>query len=206
MDRNFFHPARFLGIALACLFFGTRLSAQTWEDLNQQLGAFSSDHSAQFQRKNLNVNTLRLGGLRPDDAAQWNQFELVEKTKKPNKLGNAVKFSVTLTALHYENTDDRDWAVKNWLKQFMGTAAVRPGRNTKSVPDAPPGVIIIGERSIVLLTLPCAQYDAQTYREWRTKMAQYFATETSIILELDGCEGPLNWTKNAPDPTDRRWK
>jgi hypothetical protein len=88
----------------------------------------------------------------------------------------------------------------------MGETAVRPGRNTKSVPGAPPGIVVISEQSIVLLTFPCAQYDAQSFREWRSKMAQYFATETSVILELDGCEGPLNWTKNAPDPKDRRWK
>jgi hypothetical protein len=108
--------------------------------------------------------------------------------------------------VHYASVEDRDWAVKNWLKAFLGPTAVRPGRDTKSVPEAPPGIVVINDQSIVLLTLPCAQYDAQAFREWRTKMAQYFSTETSVIIDLDGCEGPLIWTKNAPDPKDRRWK
>ena len=183
-----------------------QLSGQNWEELNQNCSAFAADLGSNFQRKELNVSTLRLGGLNLDDAAQWSQVELVEKAKRANNLGNKVKFSVTLTAVHYASVEDRDWAVKNWLKAFLGPTAVRPGRDTKSVPEAPPGIVVINDQSILLLTLPCAQYDAQSFRDWRTKMAQYFSTETSVIIDLDGCEGPLIWTKNAPDPKDRRWK
>jgi hypothetical protein len=183
-----------------------QISGQTWEELAQNSSAFQNDLGANFTGKNLNINTLRLGGLVREEAANSAQIELIEKSKRTNNLNNKVKFSVTLTVLYYNSLDDRDWAVKNWLKAFMGETAVRPGRNTKSVPGAPPGIVVINEQSIVLLTFPCAQYDAQAFREWRSKMVQYFATEPSVVLELDGCEGPLNWTKNAPDPTDRRWK
>lgn len=184
----------------------TQISGQTWEELAQNCTAFKNDLGSEYVGKDLNISTLRLGGLTREEAANSLQVELIEKTKRVNNLNNKVKFSVTLTALYYNSIEDRDWAVKNWLKAFLGETAVRPGRDTKSVPGAPPGIIVINDQSIVLLTFPCAQYDAQAFREWRTRVTQYFSNETSVILDLDGCEGPLIWTKNAPDPKDRRWK
>jgi len=37
-------------------------------------------------------------------------------------------------------------------------------------------------------------------------MLTYFGSPSSVIIEIGGCGGPLNWTKNAPDPRDRTWK
>ena len=71
-----------------------QLSGQTWEELNQNCSAFAADLGSNFQRKELNLSTLRLGSLNLDDAAKWTQVELVEKAKRANNLGNKVKFSV----------------------------------------------------------------------------------------------------------------
>jgi hypothetical protein len=39
----------------------------------------------------------------------------------------------------------------------------------------------------------------------RKEMLTYFGSPESMIIEV-GCDGPLEWTKNPPDPKDPKWR
>jgi hypothetical protein len=106
----------------------------------------------------------------------------------------------------FESIDDLNWAMKRWLPDFIDHNAVRPGRDTKSVPNADPSVVVIEGSSIAVLTLSCTQFDLDRFRIWRNQLLTYFGGASSVVVEIQGCEGPLMWTKNAPDPKDRTWK
>ena len=80
-----------------------------------------------------------------------------------------------------------------------------PGRDYRSVDHVNPAVIIIEKNYISILTMSCYATDVQELRQWRSDMLGVFGGPNSMVIEI-GCDGPIEWTKNAPDPKDMKWR
>jgi len=189
---------------LFCLIFKTA-SAQS-ADLLQRIKGFQAEQSSEYNVKLLNLSGENLGALEQEEADYRLHFKLESKAKSEDKLGRSTKLAVHVQVFEFESIDDLNWAMKRWLPDFIDHNAVRPGRDTKSVPNADPSVVVIEGSSIVVLTLSCTQFDLDRFRIWRNQLLTYFGGASSVVVEIQGCEGPLMWTKNAPDPKDRTWK
>jgi hypothetical protein len=195
---------RTLFFVLFCLIFKSS-SAQS-SDLQQRIKGFQAEQAGDYAIKLLNLSGENLGALEEEEAAYRLHFKLEAKAKSEDKLGRSTKLAVHVQVFEFESTEDLNWAVKRWLPDFIDHNAVRPGRDTKSVPNADPSVVVIEGSSIAVLTLSCTQFDLDRFRIWRTQLLTYFGGASSVVIEIQGCEGPLMWTKNAPDPKDRTWK
>lgn len=182
------------------------LYAQSAEDIRQRTSALVPALGETHDIKMLNIAGPSLHSLPIDKAIYTTQMEFVEKTKRKNNLENKVKFSVVLTLFVFETTEDRDWALKSFFRSFFDAGSLRPGRDVKTLTGLSPGIVCINSHSISILTIPCAQYDALAFRDWRKMLLTYFGEEASTVVDIDGCDGPIVWTKNPPHPSDRRWK
>jgi hypothetical protein len=156
--------------------------------------------------KTLNLNGENLGALEVEETATRTHFKMEAREKSEDNLGRSVKRSVHVQVFSFESIDDLNWAMKRWLPDFIDHSAVRPGRDVKNVPNVDPSVVIIDGTHIAVLTLSCSQFDLESFRDWRQRMLTYFGSPSAVVVEVQGCEGPLMWTKNAPDPKDRSWK
>ena len=183
-----------------------RLLLGQTDELNQRINAFKNDLSTNYKVKTLNIGGERLGAIEYEDCFYRTKFKLEKLEKQRDNLNRNVKFDIFMTIVEFSDTDDLNWAMKRWLKDFIDGSQIRPGRNSRSVSNANPSIIVIEGNSISILNQPCMQFEAIEYRNWRSKMLTYFGSPSSVIIEIGGCGGPLNWTKNAPDPRDRTWK
>ena len=66
-------------------------------------------------------------------------------------------------------------------------------------------IIIIEKNYISILTMSCYATDIDEFRQWRSDMLGVFGGPNSMVIEI-GCDGPIEWTKNAPDPKDMKWR
>lgn len=195
---------RFL-ILLGALVATSALKAQTSE-LQQRIQGFQNDLKEGFAVKTLNLKGENLGALENEETATRIHFKMEAREKSEDNLGRSVKRSVHVQVFEFENLDDLNWAMKRWLPDFIDHSAVRPGRDVKNVPHVDPSIVVIDGTSISILTLSCGQFDLESFRDWRQRMLTYFGSAAAVVVEVQGCEGPLMWTKNAPDPKDRTWK
>lgn len=156
--------------------------------------------------KTLNLNGENLGALEAEETATRTHFKMEAREKTEDNLSRSVKRSVHVQVFSFESIDDLNWAMKRWLPDFIDHSAVRPGRDVKNVPNVDPSVVVIEGTSIAVLTQSCSQFDLESFRDWRQRMLTYFGSAAAVVIEVQGCEGPLMWTKNAPDPKDRTWK
>jgi hypothetical protein len=167
-------------------------------DLQQRIHGFQTDLKEGYVVKTLNLNGENLGALEAEETATRTHFKMEAREKSEDNLGRSIKRSVHVHVFSFESLDDLNWAMKRWLPDFIDHSAVRPGRDVKNVPNVDPSVVVIDGTSIAVLTQSCSQFDLESFRDWRQRMLTYFGSA--------GCEGPLMWTKNAPDPKDRTWK
>lgn len=172
----------------------------------QRIKAFQDDLKDQYEVKTLNLKGENLGALEAEETATRTHFKLEAREKSEDNLGRNVKASVHVNVFTFENLDDLNWAMKRWLPDFLDHSSVRPGRDVKTVPHVDPAVVVVDGTTISVLTLACSQFNLDSYREWRQRMLTYFGSANAVVVEVQGCEGPLMWTKNAPDPKDRTWK
>lgn len=175
-------------------------------DLQQRIHGFQTDLKEGYVVKTLNLNGENLGALEAEETATRTHFKMEAREKTEDNLGRSVKRSVHVQVFSFESIDDLNWAMKRWLPDFIDHSAVRPGRDVKNVPNVDPSVVVIDGTSIAVLTLSCSQFDLDSFRDWRQRMLTYFGSAAAVVIEVQGCEGPLMWTKNAPDPKDRTWK
>ena len=183
----------------------TNIWAQS-DDLQQRIQGFQTDLKEGYAVKTLNLKGENLGALEAEETATRTHFKLEAREKTEDNLGRSVKRSVHVQVFSFESIDDLNWAMKRWLPDFIDHSAVRPGRDVKNVPHVDPSVVIIDGTSIAVLTLSCSQFDLESFRDWRQRMLTYFGSASAVVIEVQGCEGPLMWTKNAPDPKDRSCK
>lgn len=192
-------------ILLSVLVAAPTLKAQSSE-LQQRIQGFQNDLKEGFAVKTLNLKGENLGALENEETATRVHFKMEAREKSEDNLGRSVKRSVHVQVFEFDNLDDLNWAMKRWLPDFIDHSAVRPGRDVKNVPHVDPSVVVIDGATIAVLTLSCGQFDLESFRDWRQRMLTYFGSAAAVVVEVQGCEGPLMWTKNAPDPKDRTWK
>ncbi len=180
-------------------------TAQT-SDLQQRIRGFQSELAATYAVKTLNLQGESLGALEKEEPAFQTHFKLEAKEKSEDNLGRSTKLNAHIQVFEFETSDDLNWAMKRWMPDFIDHNAVKPGRDSKSLPHADPAIVVVEGTVITVLTLPCSQFDLDRFRTWRKQLLTYFGGASSVVIEVQGCEGPLLWTKNAPDPKDRTWK
>lgn len=174
-------------------------------EFKMKIEAFAQDMDSIYKKSTLNISPRDIGIIFDTYPSFTQEFVLKAKEKQDNNLGRSSKFTYYFAFFAYDDNSDLNYAMKDWLKEFFEDNSVRPGREVKKYPYAKPSIVIINETNISLMTFECSQYDVLMYREWRSKMLSYFGDDNSVVIELL-CDGPLQWTKNPPNPRDRTWR
>lgn len=180
------------------------LSAQN-EELKQHIAAFVEAKSADFEKRTHNVTEPKLGELPSTNHDFHDFFVLRANEKSENNIGNRKKLKLNCSFYAYESEQERDYAMAFWFKNFIGGQRLTLGRTVKSYPDAQPTIIIVNKKDVCILNFDCQNYDTDLFREMRKDMLTFFGNDESMVIEIK-CGGPLDWTKNPPDPKDHKWR
>lgn len=175
------------------------------EELKQQIEAFVSSKTADYEKKYLNETEPDYGELANTNFNFHDYFELKAKERTENSLGNNVKVRLNCSFYAYENETERNYALSFWFKNFIEAKRITPGREVRTYKGASPTIIIINEDNICIINLSCYDADPDFLKEIRKEFMKYFSTPESMVIEID-CDGPLKWTKNPPDPKDPAWR
>ena len=175
------------------------------EELKQRTSLFLQEQSEAFKIKELNGSEPDYGILNETQFIFHQYYQLKQIDKEINELGNSVRPKYDLSTFAYEDEEELKYALKFWFKEFIGNKRITPGRDYRKVDHVKPTLIIIERNTITILTLSCYATDIQEFRNWRSSMLAVFGSPNSILVEI-GCNGPIEWTKNSPDPTDPSWK
>lgn len=178
--------------------------AQT-EELKQRTALFSQEQSAKYKVKELNGSEPDYGVLSETQYVFHQYYQLKQIEKEVNELGNNVRPKYDLSTFAYEDQEELKYALKFWFKEFIGNKRITPGRDYRTVDHVEPAIIIIEGTSISILTLSCYATDIDEFRDWRSAMLGVFGSPNAMVVEI-GCNGPIEWTKNAPDPKDPSWR
>ena len=175
------------------------------EELKQRTALFLQEQGETFKIKELNGNEPDYGTLDQTQFIFHQYYQLKQIDKEVNELGNSVRPKYDLSTFVYEDEEELKYALKFWFKEFIGKKRITPGRDYRTVDHISPGIIIIDGSYISILTLSCYATDLEEFREWRSAMLGVFGGPNAMVIEL-GCNGPIEWTKNAPDPKDPSWR
>ena len=189
---------------LLLLLLPVSLFAQV-EELKQRTALFLQEQGDRFKVKELNGSEPDYGTLDQTQFTFHQYYQLKQIEKEVNELGNNVRPKYDLSTFVYEDEEELKYALKFWFKEFIGGKRITPGRDYRTVDHISPGIIIIDGTYISILTLSCYATDMEEFREWRSAMLGVFGGPNAMVSEL-GCDGPIEWTKNAPDPKDPSWR
>jgi hypothetical protein len=178
--------------------------AQT-EELKQRTALFLQEQSAKYKVKELNGSEPNYGVLGQTQYVFHQYYQLKQIEKEVNELGNSVRPKYDLSTFAYEDEEELKYALKFWFKEFIGNKRITPGRDYRTVDHVEPAIVIIDGSSISILTLSCYATDIDEFRDWRSTMLGVFGSPNAMVVEI-GCNGPIEWTKNAPDPKDPSWR
>lgn len=174
------------------------------EELKQRTNLFLNELSDRFENKSLNAKEPSYGALNNSDFSFHQYIQIKQIEKEVNSIGNKVRPKYDLSTFHFENPEELKYALVAWFKDFFGEK-ITVGRTYRTFDHAVPTIVVIESDYIAILTLSCYSVDDYEFREWRKDMVEVFGSPESIVIEL-GCDGPLEWTKNAPDPKDKSWR
>ena len=158
-------------------------TAQT-SDLQQRIKGFQSELAATYAVKTLNLQGESLGALEKEEPAFQTHFKLEAKEKSEDNLGRSTKLNAHIQVFEFETSDDLNWAMKRWMPDFIDHNAVKPGRDSKSLPHADPAIVVVEGTVITVLTLPCSQFDLDRFRTWRKQLLTYFGGASSVVIEV----------------------
>lgn len=189
----------YLLFAFFGLFFQKGLAQNA--EFNQLFTAFKEDVQRNYEWKKLNVRQPEVGDIE-NTAYEWKEeYDLKSLEKSENNLGRKGYKKLYFAMYGYETLLDRKYALKYWMENFIDGERIRR-RDMRSYDDANPTVVIIRKTEIIILTYRCKDYDYRSFDDWADKMYKYFKSDNSILMEI-ACDGPLKWTRNAPDPRGR---
>lgn len=193
----------------ALILFSLHVSAQadstSHKELNQRLDAFVADNSDGFELEEFNLSPPDIGDIEDTDYEFSKEFMLKSEERSESNLGRNQYQKIYINAYGYYDESEKDYAVKEWLSDFIDGQTVRPGRDKRRYEYAEPMIAVINEDHIVVMSFECAWDSYDYFTEWREKFFTYFVDSESVVIEVR-CEGPLEWTKNPPDPSDRTWR
>lgn len=190
-------------VMLTLSLLATTQSLAQEEELRQKISAFVDDHIDRYEKKYLNVSDRELGDIE-GSAFEWKDlFMLKSNEKKVNSIGNKGYEKIYFTFYYYYNLEDRQYALRHWLKNFIDGKNVRPGRPVRQYDSATPTIILINDQNIIICNYKCSDFSEENYKYWRKTLLNYFKEGNTMVIEI-GCRGPLEWTRNAPDPKASR--
>lgn len=200
------HPSPTI-LALALIFtlnFSySALGQKSYRDSLQQLSqSFIEAQQDSFKLQEYNLPQRDLGGIDATDFAWQKRFRLKSEERVPDNIGGKGRSKFYVHIFGYASLRDRQYALQYWMDNFIEDGRVRAGRTTRSLEGAKPTVILINDRAIITLNMDCKYYFRDSYERWRDQLMEHFAQEKTMVLELF-CDGPLEWTHNAPDPKTR---
>jgi len=179
-----------------------KTSAQD-EEFKQIINAFVNDHSTNYEKKYLNIADREMGDIENTSYSWKDEFMLKSKERLENSIGNKGYQKFYFSIYGYETIEDRQYALKYWMEYFIEEKSIRPGRPVRSYPYATPTIILINDMNIVIGNYKCTDFTDENFEYWKDSMEKYFGNEETIMIEIL-CDGPLEWTKNPPDPKNRR--
>jgi hypothetical protein len=206
MQNKYFSSSGLLSasLLLTCLFLSFSTFAQH-EEYKQYIQAFAEAKAGQYEKKSLNVTEPKLGELPNTNHSFHDFFVLRANEKSTDKIGNTKKLKINCSFYAYESSEECDYALSFWFKNFIGGQRLTPGRPVKTYKDAQPTIIIINATEISIVSFDCFSYDPDFYRELKKDMMTFFGNDKSMVIEIK-CDGPLEWTKNPPDSKDKKWR
>lgn len=173
------------------------------EELKQKLEAFATDHEENYEKKHLNITDPELGSI-DETTYEWREkFVLKSKEKKENSLGRKSYQKFYFAFYAYDNLEDRQYALKDWLANFIEGKSIRGGRTVKTYEYATPTIILINDTEIMICNYKCSVWSEENFKYWRKTLLKYFGNENTMVIELE-CDGPLEWTKNSPKIKNRK--
>ncbi len=172
------------------------------EELKQKVSAFKNDLES-YEMKYLNISDRDLGGIEKTGYAWKDEFMLKSKEKEENNIGNKSYAKYYFSIFSYETIEDRQYGLKDWMGDFINSEEIRPGRDMRTYPEATPTIILINDLEIITCNYKCSDFSDDGFDKWKDMLLKYFGADNTIVIEIM-CDGPLKWTKNAPDPKDRR--
>lgn len=179
------------------LFMGQSMKAQA-DSLQKRIGLFLQAQTDNYEKKSRNLASRNLGSLENEPFAFKEVFMLQSQEKQRNNLGNQRYRKVYFNFYYYAAELDRQYALKFWLEDFIEGKSIRPGRPVRSYPYAVPTIILINLQDIIICSYDCKDYEYEDFKYWKKQMMQYFGQKESMVIEIQ-CDGPLEWTDNAPD-------
>jgi hypothetical protein len=175
------------------------------EELKQSIDAFVNSKAEKFDKKYLNQSEPDYGELANTNFTFHDFFQLKAKERSVNNLGNNVKMKYNCSFYAYEDGTERDYALSFWFKNFIDGRRITPGREVRTYKGTEPTIIIINESNVCIINFSCYNYDPDSFRDLRKELLAFFGNADSMVIEIQ-CDGPLKWTKNPPDPKDRKWR
>lgn len=175
------------------------------EELSQKIEAFVAEHSDNYEKRHLNIDNPPIGDIDETNYTFAERFMLRGKEEVMTNLDREMREKIYVNVYGYYDESERDYAMKYWLENFIEGESIRPGRDKRNYDYAHPTIIVINEDNIAVLHFDCPFQTREYFQDWRDKMLSYFGDANSVIMELE-CNGPLTWTKNAPEPRDRTWR
>jgi hypothetical protein len=173
------------------------------DSLKSQINLFINDQSATHEKDYLNINKREIGGLE-DEVFMWSdKFRLESIEEFENTLGYTTERKIYFNFYFYETESDRQYALKNWMENFIEGKSIRASRPVRTYKYATPTIILINKQSIIICNYPCKYFDEDNYDYWKKSLMKYFGNRRETMLIEVQCNGPLEWTKNAPDPKVR---
>lgn len=171
-------------------------------ELKQKIEAMKSDYSDQYEMKYLNIKSPDLGYIDNTSYGWKDQFMLKSKERVENNIGNKGYQKFYVSVYYYETLTDRQYALSDWMKDFIEGERLRPGRPVRSLTYATPTIVLINDQSIITLNYDCSDYTEDNFDQWKDDLLAYFGKDNTMVVEVL-CDGPVEWTKNAPDPKTR---
>ena len=185
----------------AIFFSSLSLSAQS-DTLKQQIASFKADLKESHEIKTLNLDKRKLGAIDETEFDWRTEFRLDSREKIENNLGYKTDRKIYFNIFEYASELDRQYALKFWMENFIEGKSIRPARQVRSYEYAIPTIILINPTNIVVANYECKYYEYDNFKFWKNKMLEHFGTNETIVIEIE-CDGPLEWTKNSPDPKNR---
>ncbi len=184
------------------LSFSGGLNGQT-EELKQKLSAFVADHDANYEKKYLNIADREIGAIDETTYSWKDEFMLKSRERIQDNLGNKSYEKFYFSFYAYESVTDRKYALKDWMENFIEGKSIRAGRPMRKYEYATPTIILINDTEIMVCNYRCSDFSEDNFKYWRKALLKYFGRENTMVIEVE-CNGPLEWSKNAPDPKNRR--
>lgn len=188
---------------LVSFFLSATPQSDHLNDFKQKVNAFAEDQTENYEKKYLNIADRNLGYIDKIECAWKSEFLLKSKEKEENNIGNTAYAKYYFSFFAYETLTDRQYALKDWMDDFIEGKSIRPGRLMRKFDYATPTIILVQDQSIIICNYKCSDYNEESFKVWRKKLLKYFGADNTMVIELQ-CDGPLEWTKNVPNVKNRK--